>query len=844
LTDASQACPEELENSREATPSTDTGGLPPELEELKAVVRAELDALNERLDEHQIGGSRHPSAEALHRRDRVKERGDEGCKHFLKQLTRWSEEYGRIPSLYFVWDQTYEVLQVTLAYSAINVVKRAVDQFAGPEPDQSVQDWEARAVWALSQAMALITTDGELFQLVNLSEAQKLNARAQTAAEAANGIALLLNPLLNEHGRQIECVALTAIRDTACALKLFYEAGADAADAVLVFEAWMTDAPVLDSPNSGSSLASEPPGLDKVKKAICHIRQTKDKLQDPIRELCEPWERMLVEIDQIMTSREQHVFVPNRVTIRYCYPFAFDSDEYKPPWNDEKAKPQLEKTLEKALERVNIKMGQSKPLGASQFFHRDKDHYSGLHVDLQGGITLKDLPLPVKSGGGRGMRCKVWLELSDMGNHCLCIQPELLTEPSPHEPLTEPRPQELYRVVRAGTPFVVGETVVVNQPFRGSGEASTVPDDASWDTLHAFSRDVVVAVGKGMLESQDRGDRFFGQHFEPGNLHEAVVMKTNAPARPQPRAIAAALDRAVGGRIVLRSVHQAASTLAEWVRYPAVSHGRVPLIEDIPVVGLAGDWFTNTSEMTVFGFVAAPNWHSDVYLEAAQFANSWSPLLRMWSRRLQLKIQAAQADADKPGTRKSEAAADEIYTGESLRQIEARIRLHLAQIRAEDLCATRGYRLFLDQLLEMAQLDRLQDELEAQLVATEHLTDWFDENKRQSGERNRNVLLAFLTLLGIFGLTGYLGELNKDVGQKFLWLVPMGEPGVWEDNLVFLLFVVGLVLAVWFDIFFPFQAWVKDHLPSSVKDYYKKFSGKVRKTFGKVRNVFGKGVQG
>jgi hypothetical protein len=824
LTDASQMCPEEPEKSREVTPSTDTGELPPELEELKSVVRAELDALNELLDEHQIGGSRHPSSEALHRRDKVKERGDEGFKHFLKELTRWSVEYGRIPSLYFVWDQAYHVLQVTLAYDAINVVKRAVDKFA--EPHQTAKNWEGRAVWALSQAMALITTDGELFQLVNLSEAQKLNARATTAAEAADGIASRLNSLLDkpEPEREIECGALAVIRDTACALKRFYEAGADAAEAVVAFQDWLTDAHVLDSPDNGSSLASEPPGLDTVKNAICHIRETKDKLEDPIREICEPWEQMLVEIDQIMTTREQHVFVPNRVTIRYCYPFAFDSDEYKPPWNDEKTKPQLEK----ALQLLNIKIGRTKPLGASQFFHRDKDHYSGLHVDLQGGITLKNLPLPVKSGGGRGMRCKVWLELSDMGNHCLCIQPELLTEPTPHEPLTEPRPHELYRVVRAGTPFVVGETVVVNQPFRIGGEDSTVPEDASWDTLHSFSRDVVVAVAKGMLESQDRGDRFFGQHFEPGNLHAAVVMKTNAPARPQPRAIAAALDRAVGGRIVLRSVHQAASTLAEWVRYPAVSHGRVPVIEDIPVVGLTGDWFTNTGEMTVFGFVAAPNWHSDVYLEAAQFANSWSPLLRMWSRRLQLKIRAAQADADKPGTRKSEAAADEIYTGESLRQIEARIRLHLAQIRAEDLCATRGYRLFLDQLLEMAQLDRLQDELEAQLVTTEHLTDWFDENKRQSGERNRNVLLAFLTLLGIFGLTGYLAELNKDVGQKFLWLVPMGEPGMWEYNIVFIVFLVSCVVAVCFDIFFPFTPWLKkrlrrvyDHLPPRAKDYPK-----------------------
>jgi hypothetical protein len=228
--------------------------------------------------------------------------------------------------------------------------------------------------------------------------------------------------------------------------------------------------------------------------------------------------------------------------------------------------------------------------------------------------------------------------------------------------------------------------------------------------------------------------------------------------------------------------------------------------------------------MTVFGFVAAPEWHTDVYAEAGQFASSWSPLLRLWGRLLQDKIEKSQ-----PG---AEPDDDDPYARDSLREVERKVRLHLMQIKAEDLCATRAHRLFLDQLLKMAQLDRTQKELEAQLVATEHLMDWYDTSNRQVSEKNRNVLLAFLTLLGIFGLSGFLSELDKDAGQKFLGLIPMKAPGMWEDDVLFVLFFVAILLAVYFDVlFWEFGAhrWVKKRLS--------KFFRKVREFFG---TVFGK----
>jgi hypothetical protein len=593
--------------------------------------------------------------------------------------------------------------------------------------------------------------------------------------------------------------------------------------------------------------------------------------------LCAPWEQVVIEIGGITASPAARVFVPNQAKLRYSYPFAVNLQEDLPPWryveqrgetkkdtkkdtqakapkttvpqtkDPEQAQKELEKeqeeqdrkdeekyykqkqekdknskrkrddflkVLKSALHKLNVKMGEAEELGASQFFYREDNVYGGLKVPLAGGITIHHLHLPVRGvvDGKRkvveNVDCKVWLELSNMGNHCLCIETPLLLEPRPHQ---------LYRAVRAGTPFVYGEKVELNtpnrdQPATDSRDNEGIPKSASWDTLHAFSRDIVVAVGSALLGFRENTDSF-RRDFEPGNLQEILIVQTDQrpkaqqsnsafgdepttlPAEAQPEKISAALDNAVGGKLLLRSTHQAAAALAEWVRYPRLSQGELESIEETPVLGTAGDWFTNTGEMTVFGFVAAPEWHTEVYSEAAQFAVSWFPLLRLWGRLLQDKIQRSQLGF--------ESADDDPKERDSLRRIEKRVRMHLMQIKAEDLCATRALRLFLDQLLVMAQLDRTQKELEAQLTATEHLTDWYDADARQGSEKLRNVLLAGLTLLGVFGLSGFLGDLNKEAGEKILGFLPMkAHFEMWEANFLFVLFGITLFIAVYLDLLF------------------------------------------
>ena len=844
----------------------DTLGELQRYEKLKTTVRATLDDVCKVLGERHIGGFRHPPSPAFHRPDKVNERGRQQIEPLKTQLKAWSQEFGRVQLLYVVWEQTYEILQVSLAYNALRVAREAVEAFVPEEIESAknsgrpILDWEADAMAALSGAMELITTEGYLYELINLSDANELKTAALAASGRAGEISTQLAGLLpgpDDAGTHRPGVqGLAVIEAAAHQAAVFYAAGALAAEAVIEFEKWLTEAPMLDAPDNSSSgfdaRALDAPvdgssrsrsSLTVVNHAIAEIEHVKNSLGGVIRQICEPWEQVLVEIREIMTVGERTVFVPDRMSIRYCYPFAVDLKDDGLLGNDDA----LMAVLRTALNRVNVTIGDSKDLGSSLFFYREKGHYGGRHVELQGGITVRNLPLRVFDDyelteicDGE-VKCKVWLELSDMGNHCLCIQPNRLSNPPPHE---------LYMAVRAGTPFVIGETVVVNQPSRrtdepsiATDEAATATEEITWDCLHSFSRDVIVAVAEGLLGSRHRGGAWFKAHFEPGNLQAAIAVQTKAPPRTEPRAIATALDRSVGGKILLRSTHQAASTLAEWLRYPPINHRLLPLMDETPVMGMGGDWFTNTGEMTVFGFVAAPNWQSNVYIEAAQFASSWSPLLRLWSRRLQHEIESSQPDA-----------AESNNDGSELRRLEKKVRLHLMQIRAEDLCATRAHRRFLDQLLEMARLDRLQGELEAQLVATEHLTDWYGERRRreaekarereavarqkdaearQTAERRRNVLLAFITLLGIFGLTGFLGELDKDAGQNFLWLIPLNAQGMWENNLLVFLFLAGLALAIYFDIFWTFG------LHDKVKRWFRetRFYRNARKFLGKDRRM-------
>ncbi len=742
-----------------------------------------------------------------------------GLKSLKKQLERWAPKPGpeRLQVLIYLFNKSWALWDLTLAYHSLNVIEEAVGEFVGPaatpSDDQLAQDWDP-ALQAVRQAMKLIIADTVIFKAINLSSAKDLETAADAGAKATTTIASDLKSLgplpRNGHDDTSLTGDLAGIAKVARQSHIFYAAIAGAARALIEFESWLAALPRLGSqsdPSAGGFSGSPPTQgrllekIDAAKRQFedAHNMRGEDALDPLTLERSEPWLRLLIEIRQIVEGADKttsssgasggatNVFVPKRVSIRYCYPFAVGTNEPIPALLKNLQKRDVDaafkrKSTEASGGLSGIKATEVNPLAATQFFAQDAGLYGGMRVDLP---DIEFSRYPQLNGVDRtdnAGRCKVWLDLSDMGNHCLCIQPEQLRAPLPHV---------LYRAVRAGIPNCLGETVDLAQP---QGDTET-----GWDSLHLFSQDIIASIALADFWKHDE-DTPPGERYERGNLHEVVVVRTEESLDTYPEDIANRLDGAVGGKILLRSIQRTAGTLEEWVQYPRLprpgSQGRKCSIEGIPEMGLDGDWCTHTGETTVFGIVAAPSWHYAVYVEAAQFVSSWNPLLRLWSRRLRRAIESSQPDAV------------QLTGSEELRPIEKKVHLHLMQISAEELCATQAHRQFLDQLLEMSQLKRLQTELEDELTAAEHLTDWIDQEQHKRSEKRRVVLLGIIALLGVFGLSGFLGFANG---------TGAAETGRWEDVALIVVFLIFLGVGLFFDIF-EINGWVKRRYQAVTKE--------------------------
>ena len=811
-------------------------------------VRKELNRLIVELGERGIGGTWNPETEfqshtigELDSKAARELTSDSGT--FRKKLNDWSRNEsasGQIDMLMCVWSQCWPLWQSSLIYRTLEVVADAVADFAGSDDPQ--REWEGRALYAVGQSMGLLTADAAVYRQMNLSNPQGLAEDARKSRDTAGRVlehvssvlAARTVPLGKPEDGSTVIKHLSDIESTARVVQILYGSIAHAADALGCFERWLAVVPRLGSadppvaPEGPSSRDTLRELQDSVDAAIGHLRESQKSLASAgdlglqILTESEPWEQLLAEIQEIASKRDGQdsvqVFVPKRASVRYCYSFAVEAEpeslfakkaEEHASSASSTGKPPIDRRcfgaqLEKALEFGKISSGTSPvkvervmPLEPTDFFAAQDASsrlYDGIRLELSD-ILLSHNPPTAMGGESQPQRCRVWIDISYMGNHCLCIEPAT--------PLEAPLPQVLFRTLRAGTPFVVGSEVIV-RPEDAAG-AKTAGAEARWDSLHSFSRDVIWATAcaefwkkekrarfwkkEKRAREKARDDRLCAQPCARGNLHEIVVLRTDRLLGRNLKSVSGKLDRAVGGRIITRSVQRAATTLEEWVRYPPSQRtggqDHAPTIAAVSELGLGGDWFTHTGETTIFGIVTAPEWHSDVYKEATQFAISWLPRLRLWSKTLDELIQTP----DSAGQRAERA--------EELRFVEQRVRRHLSQIQSEELCATLAHRRFLDQLLATAGLDRLQGELEDQLAAAEHLTDWWDETERRKADHRRDALLFLIALFGLFELGGFMDLANAtNLHEKFLFVNV--RKGVWEDWLVLGLFMLALLGGIYY----------------------------------------------
>lgn len=844
---------EQLERSADAEPAGtasiwDLGKGTVSIQDPEKELREDVRSLAEALGEQSIGV---PWGEVDHTYWKKRPRHaacdlgavrDERRCELAAKLTAWLRRPGpqRVLLLISLWRECWELWDAYLVYRTLQAVDLAAEQAvedvmqAGAEPHE---DWELRACHAVSQGINLILADADIFQQINLSSADGVAVTAAHAVEVAQAVLDDIKTALaatesepGQPGADVSQV-IKGLREVAADAQqnqIFYRVLVDAGRALGGFERWLVEAPRLGSRPSASrdgSIGGLPDSaadsrdvlasmdaaaahsavrravLVAIDDAIGYLRSVEKDLSAEILSRCEPWERLLTDTGEIVSASGSpgamgQIFVPKQVSIRYCYPFAVQTDEPAPL-----GKPgEVGQVLEDTLLEIGIKVGVVQPLEPTPFFNTASSglgFYGGLRVHLPD-ITLRyRLPADVDDPQ-QPRRCRVWVDLSLLGNHCLCIEPE---------PLKTPSPPMLDRALEAGTPFVLGAEAVLVGPSKDA--------ELAWDNMHCFGRDVIRAIAKASFwhgKDDDPSSAMF--RSIPGNLHEIVIVQTDSPLESTADEIAKVLDSVRGGRVLLRSVQRASTTLEEWVRYPPVPRGgglgTGPAVIDMPELGFAGDWCAHTGETMVFGIVAIPSWHSDVYAEAAQFAISWSPALQMWHRRLQAVIQEANPDRNHR------------ENGEKIRRIDQQVRQHLFQIQAEELCATLTHRQFLDQLLSMSGVGRLQDGLEVLLDAAERLTDWFsdqalrrsEEERRQSeqkqhdADRRRERLLAVIAVFGVFELGTFLALANQTQWHQRVFSFTL-QQGIWEDWLMVALFLLAVIAAVGL---FGGYSWLRDHL--------------------------------
>jgi len=836
-----------------------------------------LDTMVRELGEKWIGGPWDPREDIpRHTMGDLDALQNDYCLRLVSKLRAWAdplEPEEQIRMLLHLWWECFGLWDRSLAYRTIEAVADAVakvvavavavaevevededgvvtevDVMAEVDVVSARADWPPwqRDTWlAVGAALKLMQLDGRVFKETNLSCAEKLRSVTREAIpqmeEIQDRLKCAWHQLMEQPGgagKKIRpCVSY--IWEYTRQISAYYHVIEKTAGTMMEFECWLASARPASGPQHPGAaspalwrLSWDDERRAEVVQALEFLekKRAESRFSSYILSEIQPWEQMLIVLRDLMTRDPERdiapsVLIPRQVWVRYCFPFAVQDDDGKrakrllhglpkvdpddpspdsgpeqSPDQDQSETSQipLNIRLKEQLGEVglDLKIGEPTKLAQTEFFQvgtGTDEHFGGIRIDLPDLTFVRDF---LDDVGRRPYQA--WLDLNRMGNFCLCVEAT--------EPLKDIPPQRLYRALRAGTPFVFGEPVTLAPQYADERPGGEVGQPPQWDNLHTFARGMIRAVADAYYFpdcKQAREAPTDLDHYVRTNPHVVVVVQTDAPIAVQAEEIAGQLDSAVGGRILLRSLQRAAGTLEEWTRFPPLQSARASAVVAVPEIGYAGDWFVHTGETTVFGIVAVPAWLRAVYPEVAQFASSWSPVLQLWNRRLQKVIRKGRGKGD------AATGAD----SDELRNVEQEVRRHLAEINAEDLCATLAYRRFLDGLLAAVGIGRLEKELEAQLQAAEQLTDYFyqHEEKLHQQEENkaakrRDILLTLITLLGVFSLADFLALLDTTDYHGHIGFIRLSYEGRWQDVLVLVIFG----LAVIGGIFAFFQDWLRN----------------------------------
>ena len=232
---------------------------------------------------------------------------------------------------------------------------------------------------------------------------------------------------------------------------------------------------------------------------------------------CEPWERLLIEVrDIVFFGDTRRVFAPRRVSIRYCYPFAIEASEDTHKLLDHQKKEDFSRHSGKK----SIKHSRTRRcrLKSAKWARWNRPSFSPKAPDFTAACGWTSRRSSSGSSRGeewiayeRGGLCRVWIVLSYMGKHCCGSSPNHW--------------MHLSRIC------FTGRSIEAHQSALGARVFLAEPPDGKqvgWDNLQCFSRDVYPGRHRHAFLGHERKWPGHGPVVR-GNLHEIVVVRTDDP---------------------------------------------------------------------------------------------------------------------------------------------------------------------------------------------------------------------------------------------------------------------------------------------------------------------------
>lgn len=651
----------------------------------------------------------------------------------------------------YVRKRCYDLYDITNAWSTIRALAEAASKVIEDlQDDAALTEPDRLLLCIVGKFLVLLREDITVYQGINRGSNHEVIKGLEGALKTVQEVLAMLNP----DGAADRSSALRGWRAQlgrelhaeAQALNAVYQGIHCATSALAQFEDEMRS--YYKDKDSGKCWPLETTGLNdaysQVSKIITYLGEDPAQWNGELRTTSlarvsdlasrlDPWKSLLHSL--VAAYGNSKPLQLSSVRIRYFFPFAVDVEEdrirdlsadlgRRVPGDsirgDGEGKPK--NSLGSALSDGLQCLGQGTPDVESL---KLSDFWAAAGEGMYGGNRVRLSAL--SDADNRDDEWEVWVDLSRLENHCLCIE-RILSKPTPHE---------LYKALRCPGDY----SWDWKYRYEWLSEQQTTPDRCRWRSIDEFAHDVILVVARGLTGS-DSPD------YLKGHFHEMALVITDASVED--------LNSLYGTGLFRTNLHRDAATLEEWLRYPvAESDGSSNITQ--ATFGYTGNWLSVLDDTTIFGIVGNPSWQADSYLEAVQFAASWTARLRLRNRQL---MRALELDRRKRRRGRWEMSS-------YLRKLEQDVRRSVAAAHAEDLCRLPSDRRYLDSMLSSVGVTRMENDLGRQIHTAQVLIAGSEKYDQDMSDRGRNFFLAALALFGILNVSAVFAVLNAGDNSGF-----------------------------------------------------------------------------